>query len=267
MSRGAILFAFNSPKYDYYAMAEFTAQRINHFLNMPVTLVTNEKSLASSTGYKFDKVIVTEADPTNNFRNVIWINKGRYMAYELSPYDETLVLDADYMVNSNKLSKIFDCMDDFTCHDSTAYFMHGKTPEESLGPLSFNTLWATVIGFKKTKRVKQIFECLEMVQKNYAHYANIHGFPPEIYRNDYGLTLAHRIVNGHSYPKSDIIPWNLMHVGIKTYVYKNSPYEFNTSYTILFDKWNRGKLKKEYITIKDMDFHVINKDIFVELIQ
>ena len=44
MSRGAILFAFNSPKYDYYAMAEFTAKRINHFLDIPVTLVTNEKS-------------------------------------------------------------------------------------------------------------------------------------------------------------------------------------------------------------------------------
>ena len=39
MTRGALLFAFNSPKYDYYAMAEHTAKRINHFLNMPVTLV------------------------------------------------------------------------------------------------------------------------------------------------------------------------------------------------------------------------------------
>ena len=38
MSRGAILFAFNSPKFNYYKMAEATAKRINHFLSMPVTL-------------------------------------------------------------------------------------------------------------------------------------------------------------------------------------------------------------------------------------
>lgn len=267
MTRGVVLFAFNSPNYDYYRMAEYTANRINHFLGLPVTVITNEKSLLSSSGYKFDKVITTDADPTNNFRNIIWINKGRYKAYDLSPYDETLVLDSDYMVNSDKLNKVFDVMDDFACHDTTKYLMYTDTGEETLGPHSCNTLWATVIGFRKTKRVKQMFECLEMVQKNYQHYANIHGFPPEIYRNDYGLTLAHRIVNGHSYPKSDILPWSLTHIGLKTYVYHNHPYEYNTNYTILFDKWNRGKLKKEYITIKDTDFHVINKDIFVELIQ
>jgi hypothetical protein len=72
-------------------------------------------------------------------------------------------------------------------------------------------------------------------------------------------------VNGHQPVKSDIIPWNLMHIGPKTYVYKNNTNPFCTEYTIVYDKWMRGKIKKEYITIKDMDFHVINKDIFLEL--
>ena len=61
MSRGAILFAFNSPKYDYYAMAEFTAKRINHFLNLPVTLITDENSLPSNTSYKFDSVKIVKS--------------------------------------------------------------------------------------------------------------------------------------------------------------------------------------------------------------
>jgi hypothetical protein len=42
--------------------------------------------------------------------------------------------------------------------------------------------------------------------------------------------------------------------------------EFNTEYTVMFDNWNRGKIRKEYITIKDMDFHVMNKSNFMELI-
>jgi hypothetical protein len=57
MRQGAILFAFNSPKFNYYDMAVNTAKRINHFLNLPVTLVTNEESLPALQTYIFDKVI------------------------------------------------------------------------------------------------------------------------------------------------------------------------------------------------------------------
>jgi len=267
MTRGAILFAFNSPKYDYYAMAEYTAKRINHFLNMPVTLVTDEESTNSSTGYKFDKVVLVEPDKNNVRDWGVWINKGRYQAYELSPYDETLLLDVDYMVNSDRLLKCFDLYDDFCCHDNTAYYMHPKVSQEVLSAYSFKTLWATAVAFKKTHRTKQIFESLEMVQKNFAHYSNLHHFISNVFRNDYALTLALRLVNGHTSSPRDIIPWNLLHMGKNTSVYANSDEEFNTEFTVLFDNWQRGKIRKEYITIKDTDFHVMNKDIFVELIK
>lgn len=267
MSQGAILFAFNSPKYDYYAMAEYTAKRINHFLNLPVTIVTDEQSVQSSTGYTFDKVITIEPDRNNKRDWGMWINKGRYQAYELSPYDETLLLDVDYMVNSDKLLKCFEVYDDFCCHDSTEFYMHPNAAQEILSAFSFNTLWATVVAFKKTVRTKQIFECLKMVQDNFQHYANIHQFLASTYRNDYALTLALRIANGHIIPKNDILPWNLMHVGKNTSIYANNTDEFNTEYTVMFDNWQRGKIKKEYLTIKDMDFHVMNKDNFVELIK
>jgi hypothetical protein len=112
MTRGAILFAFNNQKFDYYKMAVATAKRINHFLNMPVTVVTNDDSITDTT-YKFDHTITVEADKTNYREKQIWINKGRYQAYELSPYDETLLLDTDYMINSTKLLSVFDYYDDF----------------------------------------------------------------------------------------------------------------------------------------------------------
>lgn len=267
MSRGVVLFAFNSVEYDYYKMAEFTAKRVNHFLNLPVTLITDKNSLKSKSRYKFDKVITVDSDPTNTFQGRVWLNKGRYRCFELTPYDETLLLDVDYVVNSDRLLKTFDVMDDFCCHETISFLMNEYDKTEKFNnELSISTLWATVIAFKKTNRVKQIFECLQMIQENYQHYGNIHKFSLDSYRNDYGLTLAHRIANGHSYVKSDIIPWNLIHIGPKTYVYKNDNSKFNTEYTIVFDKWMKGKLKKEYITIKDMDFHVINKDIFLEII-
>ena len=266
MSRGALLFAFNA-KYDYYAMAVATAKRINHFLGIPVTVVTDESSIPEISSYTFDKTIVIAADKNNIRDHAIWINKGRYQAYELSPYDETLLLDTDYMINSDKLMKTFDMCDDFCCHDTTSFLMHPGVPQEVLSVYSFNTLWATVVTFKKTPRAKQIFECLEMVQKNYDHYANIHNFVGGIFRNDYALSIALRIVNGHTTNKQDIIPWNLVHVGKNTSIFRNSAEPFNTKFTVMFDNWQRGKIRKEYITISDTDFHCMNKQNFMELIK
>jgi hypothetical protein len=266
MTRGAILFAFNNQKFDYYKMAVATAKRINHFLNMPVTVVTNDDSITDTT-YKFDHTITVEADKTNYREKQIWINKGRYQAYELSPYDETLLLDTDYMINSTKLLSVFDYYDDFCCHDTTSYLMEPNAAQEVLSSYSFKTLWATAVCFKKTIRTRQIFECLEMVQKNYEHYGNIHNFIGGVFRNDYALTLALRITNGHTSLKRDVIPWNLVHVGNKNiHIYRNNDDEFNTEYTVIYDNWSRNKIRKEYITLKDMDFHVMNKENFMELI-
>jgi hypothetical protein len=265
MKRGAILFAFNSDKYDYYTMAVATAKRINHFLNLPVTVVTDENS-AQDLNYAFDKTIITVPDKNNKRDWGQWINKGRYKAFEFSPYDETLLLDTDYMVNSDKLLKTFDFSKDFCCHDHTEFFMHPNLPQEVLSSYSFDTLWATVIMFKRTTKAQQVFECLEMVQKNFEHYANIHGFISATYRNDYALTLAARIVNGHIPPKDNIIPWNLLHMGKTVQVYRNSDDAFNTEYTVTTDVVQRGKTRKEYITIKDCDFHVMSKEDFMELI-
>jgi len=270
MTKGILVFAFNSPEYNYFHMAEFTAKRVNHFLNLPVSIVTDQQSFATSSGYEFDNVFTIDSDPNNTFNGRVWLNKGRYQAYQLSPYDETILLDVDYLINSDTLLKVFDIMDDFVCHESINFLMNEYNKKEHLdfsNDLTIPTLWATVVGFKKTKRVDNIFQCLKMVQENYQHYSNIHKFSCDTYRNDYGLTIAHRIVNGHSYVRSDIIPWNLTHIGPKTTVYKNNNDDFCAEYTVVYDKWMNSKIKKQYIIIKDMDFHVINKDLFMELTQ
>lgn len=262
MNRGVILFAFNSPKYNYYNMAKFSANRINEFLNLPVTLVTDEETYQED--FSWDNVVKITPDK-NNFRDWgQWINKGRYMAYELSPYDETLLLDVDYIVNSNKLINVFDFYDGFSCHNKTSFIMHDTLPQEVLSVYSMETLWATVVAFRKCKKSEQIFKTLEMVQKNYNHYANIHNFISITYRNDYALTLALRIVNGHLECNEEYIPWNLLHIGNDVSLYKNSSKELDTEFTVFYNNWQRGKIRKEYITIKDMDFHIINKDDFVK---
>jgi len=276
ITRGVLLFAFNSSKYEYTKMAEYNAKRVHAFLGLPTTLITDSKSKKSlKTPDVFDKIKVIKADPNNKKDGVPWLNKGRYQAYALSPYDETLLLDVDYIINSDKLLKTFDFSDSFCCHNETEILMWPGAPQESLSSYSYNSLWATVIMFKKSDRAKQIFDVMRMVQENYAHYANIHNFVNGVFRNDYALTLALKIVNGHTNNPSDFIPWRLVHIGKDSSIYADKAdcsipeatpaykyIDFNTNFTVMFDHWKNSKLRKEYIKIQDMDFHIINKDLF-----
>jgi hypothetical protein len=66
--------------------------------------------------------------------------------------------------------------------------------------------------------------------------------------------------------KSDFIPWNLIHIGSNTQIYKNNDDELDTEFTVTFDNWKRGKVRKEYLTIKDMDFHIMDKELYTEII-
>jgi len=277
-SRGLLIFAFNTEKWDYVAMAAYTAKRAKQFLGLPTTLITNEESKPEGDLAKtFDQIVVVKADKNNIRDHMIWINKGRYQAYELSPYDETLLLDADYVINSDKLLTTFDLSDTFCCHNKTDFLMYPNAPQETLSSYSYDTLWATVVMFKKSERARQIFETLKMVQENYSHYANIHSFIAGVYRNDYALTIALRIVNGHSIEPSDYIPWNLVHVGKNTSVYAKYPDQpipfsdgdpaFNTEFIVMFDNWQKGKIRKEYLEIYDLDFHVMNKELFVDIME
>jgi hypothetical protein len=267
MSKGVLLFAFNNGTTDYYAMAIATAKRVNHFLNLPVTVVTDSNTKLDSYDYSFDKTIIVESDNNNrNTQNKVWINKGRYQAYELSPYEETLLLDTDYLINSDKLLRPFEFYNEFMCHNNTNYLMMPNMKQEYIGKNFFSTLWATVIYFKKTYSTKLIFDSIKMIQDNYQHYINIYSPYVGFYRNDFALTFALRTVNGQTEDPSQYIPWELTHVSNEVIVKSNDNSNFNTTYTLLFDNHTRYKVKKEFMIIEDMDFHMMNKENFMEIV-
>jgi len=249
--KGALLFAFNNGHVDYVKMASLTAKRINDYLDLPCTLITDQK-----TDYKFDNIIYLDKDPTNSKHKKVWYNKGRFNAFDLSPYDETLLLDVDYIVNSNKLNKVWSFYDDYCIHNSTAFLMYPEALQEQVSPTSFNTLWATVFFFKKTERVKLFFDCVKMVQENYMHYIDLHGMWSTTFRNDHAFAISNRILNGHIENKKDFIPWNLIHIGERTRVEKID----NTEYKITLQQ-----NKSQYIIVKDLDFHMLDKNNFMEI--
>ena len=77
MTKGILLSAFNTDKVDYFRMAVHTAKRAKHFLNLPVTVITDDSTDIEKYNFTFDNVIIKPADKSNTKDLDIWINKGR----------------------------------------------------------------------------------------------------------------------------------------------------------------------------------------------
>lgn len=239
-------------------MAVATAKRINNFLDLPVSIITDNASIAP-LDYSFDNTITIEPDRSNWRKGNQWINKGRYNVFDYTPYTDTLVLDVDYLINSSTLNNVWDIDTDFCCHSDTTWLLE-DIDQEYFHKKVHKTHWATVLRFKKTKRVQQIFNMVEMIQNNWEHYINIYKFRSAMYRNDYAITVALKTVNGHLQIPSDYFHWNLVHVGLGVKVHRDS----NTEYTLIGQDKKSGK--PGYIKVKDIDFHMLNKHNFMELV-
>lgn len=256
MSRGVLLFAHNSIKTNYFDMALYTAKRVNKYLDLPVTIVTDTDSLKPC-----DHNVIIEKPNKSNYRDKdVWINKGRCNAFDYSPYDETLLLDVDYLINSNRLLNTFEYNTDFVCYLDSRYILENHETER-LHRNGIKTCWATVVRFNKTKRCSHIFKMMNMVEDNNEHYSKIYRYVPNMFRNDYALTIALKTINNHVVNKSDYIDGNLLHVGKKVYVERLS----DTEYKIYKDVELDSIKTRQYIKVKDIDFHMMNKSNFLEL--
>jgi hypothetical protein len=217
MTTGALIFAFNNEKTDYLAMAGWSAQRIRRHLNIPVAVVTDCTDHKRTQG--FDRVICTAAESggTRWFEDyastVSWHNAGRVNAYNLSPWDETLVLDADYVVCSDVLSRVWNYNRDFLCFKNAWNAATGDMLEglNTFGRLKMPMWWATVMYFRRSNSAQYIFDSMQMVRDNWQHYRDLYHIDRATYRNDFALSISLGIVSGHTL-QVDNIPWNLASV-------------------------------------------------------
>lgn len=215
MTTGALIFAFNNEQTDYVAMAGWCARNIRRHLGIPVAVVTDCTNDAQLR--EFDQVIYSPpaSGGTRWFEDyahtVTWHNAARINAYSQTPWDRTLVVDADYVVASSQLRYVLEYNTDFMCH-KTAVNMATGYPLEGLnvfGDHSMPMLWATVMMFRCSNTAQYIFDCMQMIHANWEHYRALYGINNRTYRNDFALSIAVGIVSGQT-GQVDQIPWRLM---------------------------------------------------------
>lgn len=257
MTQGVVIFAYSNSLIDYVAMANWSAKNIHRHLDLPVCLITDQASIPKH--YVFDQVVQAQKQGNNtryfsDFDQAdVWYNHNRLDAYRLSPWQQTLVLDADYVVASNQLLTLFDLDQDFVAH-GRAYDLTGleKFNENNYFGLSRVPMsWATVMLYRQSATAELIFDCMGMVRDQWDHYRNLFNIIDPTYRNDHALSIAQNIVNGHVLNFASI-PWSLATVSAGQQLTQLSQDCYRVDYVN-----DRGQSK--WITIRNQDFHAMGK--------
>jgi hypothetical protein len=209
-SKGALLIARNNKKIDYVKQSIFLAKRIKHFLDIPVSVITDCPDYLNEINKDlvFDKIITINYDLVHNSRlyydgslqysNDNFKNNSRSLAYDLTPYGETLLLDTDFIISNSRLKDCFKSDCDFLIYKDSSDVAQVRDESEfkKISDVSIDFYWATVIFFRKTKLNKIFFDLVKHIQEEWHHYRRIYQIRSSMFRNDYAFSIAIHMMNG-----------------------------------------------------------------------
>lgn len=272
MSKGVLLFANNNSNIDYIKQAVFCAKKIKEHLNLDVALCTDNPAYLISKYPFYKKYIDTviehtikEAHQTRKFhdgtmshRSLVWNNFTRSNAWDITPFEETIVMDTDVIVGNDLLKYCFESNEDFLM-DKDVFDINPDRPEpyayERISDRSIYMYWATIFYFKKNKTTKFYFDLVNHVKENWHFYRLIYQIPDKVYRNDFAFSIAVHILNGfqtRNWPNP--LPGNIYFTNDKDVLHDFK----DNKCTFLLDK---RKWLGHYTlgSIKDCTVHVMNK--------
>jgi len=211
MTTGAVIFAQNNSAIDYVKMADYAAFRAKTFLDIPVSLVTDNKNwlIKNIPQHHFDKIIEIPkishgqtkkfSDGALSYQVASWNNFSRTSVYDLTPYDTTLVIDSDYMINSTNLKQSLSLDHDFQIykqHLDLAYNRDSSTFVR-ISKYSIPFYWATTFIFKKNQLTKRFFDLIGYIRANWPYYRTLYSIDAPAFRNDFAFSIAIHLMEGN----------------------------------------------------------------------
>tara|TARA_R110000822_G_scaffold31217_1_gene90407 strand:+ start:372 stop:1118 length:747 start_codon:yes stop_codon:yes gene_type:complete len=186
---GVLLYCFNTESYRYDKIAAKTIPLLRQHLGLEITVVTNDETRVHLPEQEGVTYMVIENQTGNYINQKSWHNLDRHRAYELSPYEKTILLDIDYFCYSDYLLTLANTDQDFMVHDK----VHDVTGHDSY-KFARNSMipmvWATVIIFKKTPRTMAIFDMVKYVKERYSYFCDLYRIDFQNFRNDYAFAIA-----------------------------------------------------------------------------
>lgn len=272
MTRGILLFAHNNRTVDYALMAVIAGGLAKKNLQVPVSLITDASTVSwmkdsnifdQATGV-FDHIITVDRPTTDNQRRlhdgqagqmVPFINTNRSTAYDLTPYDRTLLIDSDFFILSNSLGEYWNVDADVMLGNSINDIYNDSRVgylDRHVSDTGVKMYWATTVMFSKNSNAKLFFDTVNYVKANYSQFADVFRFDPRQFRNDIAFSIAKHILDGYQQDDALSLP------PVLSALDKDILYSVDeNSLTFLIDY----RLTNSYCaaSISGVDVHIMNK--------
>jgi hypothetical protein len=269
MTTGAILFAQNNSTVDYIKLAVFAASRVIDYLDIPVSIITDNRQwlIDHYPNHPFDQIIEIELDTTPQQKyfhdgtlashKLDWKNKSRSSVYDLTPYDRTLVIDSDYIISSAVLKTALVNEHDFQIYGKSFDLASWRPTLEfvRINQYSIPFYWATVFIFNKNAITQCFFDLIAYIRHNWLYFRNLYSIESSVFRNDFAFSIAIHIMNGKSNGEFAVELPGTMSYSIDKDILVDIA---NDKLHVLLEKQNHPG---EYILskIQGVDLHVMNK--------
>lgn len=276
--RGFLLHAFGNKDLDYGKLAVCCALSIKtNLINNSVTVVMDEgtRKWLNTTVPKdiinqaFDKIIISKDkypsgrrrhfdSPWLNFK-AEFNNQNRVLSYQYSPYDETILLDTDFIVMNDEFDNIWGNTEDLLMNKKAIDLQSnpfGAIEDRRLSPHGIPLYWATIVYFKKSDFTRSFFDLVDYIREEYNFFQFLYGFKEGFYRNDFSFSIAAHAFNGYYDKGIKSLPIEY----ILTSYQKDAIAEVLDSKEIIFMSHNvEEPWKSTLVNIKEMNVHVMNK--------
>lgn len=274
---GGLIFAHNSEQLDYILLSTISAGLAKKNLQIPFTLITDNSTLewAKTSGIYptileiFEDIKFFEVQGDTNQRRLLdgqesmlvpFTNSSRSAAYRLSPYDRTLLIDSDFLINSKNLLPYLDSQypmmipEAINPLDGSEIRIHDKYVADA----GIRLLWATCMIFDKTEENELLFSLIDRIRTNYELYGHLYGYNNILqYRNDIAFSIAIHVMSGFVEDRRKFLPPILTSFDRDILI----DVEENR-YTFLVEN-STGSSSYVPCSCKDLDIHVMNKQSIV----
>jgi len=257
MSKGAIIIANDTEQIEYVRLARISARLITKNLALPVALVTDR-----AVDYpEFEKVIVVDRKNNNRrstnmnseSQTLDWYNLNRTDIYDLTPWDRTLLVDADMLILTDALASHMNANFDFAIASDIHNPKEGITLTDTLtSNKPIDLLWATAIIFNKSPEANTIFQMAKHIIKHYNTYSKIYDFPASPIRNDFAFSIAIHLMGGYGMKKMNLKNYALTTVNFTDTIHKIKD---NGKFVIAYQKNSKTYLQQLGLN----DIHFLNK--------
>ena len=275
MTQGILIYAHNSRSVDYALMSVISGGLAKKYLNVPVSLITDKFTLIwmkdsgiyDTANNIFEHIIIDDKPQTNNSRKlydgvdnavVPFLNFNRSSAWDLTPYDRTLLIDSDFLIFSNRLSEYWNVDSDLLIGESINDVYDNNRVgyhDRYISDVGIKLYWATTVMFTKNAKTQIFFDLVTHIKNNYQYYADTYRFDSKQFRNDIAFSIAKHILHGFEQNNTEDLP------PVLTLLDRDVLLSVDKKLTVLVSP----KLDSNFCaaTISGIDIHVMNKQSII----